>query len=192
MDDDCYPTVDFIDRIIQCFRESSIGYLGGKVLLYDPSDYPITIQLLDRRIELPPRKYVPLGLIHGANFAFRRQLIEQVGGFDERLGAGTQLKCGEDIDYLTRASGLGWAGAYDPRPKVLHHHRRSKPDEVQRLLEDYDIGRGAYFAKSLFRGQSRSQFLWPVIRRIGGNLIRGDFKTLHRELYGAWVYMKEA
>lgn len=188
-DDDCYPAVDFVDQVLICFNESEIGYLGGRVLLHDQADYPITIQHLDRRVDLVSRQYIPLGLIHGANFAFRRDLMAQVGLFDERLGAGTDLKCGEDIDYLARASALGWAGAYDPRPTVRHHHRRSLPEDIQRLLEGYDIGRGAYFAKSLIHGQMRGKFIWPVLRRVFGNLSRRDFGVLNREFAGAWKYL---
>ena len=55
------------------------------MLLHDPRDYPITIQELDHRVEIAPKSFVQPGLIHGANFAFRRSVLEEIGGFDPPL-----------------------------------------------------------------------------------------------------------
>ena len=118
-----------------------------------------------------------------------RLVLESAGDFDERLGAGTPLQCGEDVDALARVSALGFPGAYDPRPTVFHHHRRSKPEEVDRLMAGYDVGRGAYFAKALMHRRTRRAFLWPVLRKIGGNFLRCDFAVMRRECYGAWKYV---
>jgi len=189
-DDDCYPAPDYVDQLRACFLAPQLGYLGGRVLLFDPNDYPITIQPLAHRVDIPPRSFVRPGLIHGANLALRRGVLERIGNFDERLGAGTALYCGEDLDILTRASGLGFAGAYDPRPTVFHHHRRSTAGEAGRLMAGYDIGRGACYAKALMDGRTRGFYLWPVLRRIGGNLRRGDIAVLGRELSGAWKYIR--
>ena len=188
-DDDCYPTPEYIDEIFKCFQEDAVSYLGGRVLLFDRNDSPITIQTLEQRVEIPPHSFVAPGLIHGANFAFRKSVLDLVGDFDERLGAGTKLLCGEDVDMLARASSLGFRGIYDPGPVVFHHHRRSKPEEVKRLLEGYDIGRGAYFAKSLLDRRRFRAFLWPAIRKIGGDLSRLEFDVLSREINGAWNYV---
>jgi hypothetical protein len=42
------------------------------------------------------------GELHGATFASRRNVLEQIGGFDPALGAGT-LSSSEDCDLLLRA-----------------------------------------------------------------------------------------
>lgn len=188
-DDDCYPTPDYLDQICACFAEADLGYLGGRILLFDKNDFPITIQPLERRVDISPRSFVPAGLIHGANFAFRREALELVGDFDEKLGAGTKLHCGEDVDMLARVSALGLSGAYDPRPTVFHRHRRSKLEDVNRLRAGYDIGRGAYYAKALMDRRSRSAFLRPIFWMVRKNIVRRDFARLRRELYGAWMYI---
>src|SRR5687767_8233694 len=145
-DDDCYPVPDYLDQICRCFTGSDLGYVGGRVLLFDPNDYPITIQPSERHVDIPPHSFISPGMIHGANFAFRREVLERVGGFDERIGPGTPVRSGTDIDILARASAHGFPGAYDPRPVVYHHHGRSKPEDVNRLMENYDVGRGAFYA----------------------------------------------
>src|SRR5687767_10256208 len=39
-DDDCYPAPDYLDQVRNCFAEIDLGYLGGRVLLFDRDDYP--------------------------------------------------------------------------------------------------------------------------------------------------------
>lgn len=58
----------------------------------------------------------------GANMAFRRTVFEQVGLFDERLGAGAS-GCSEDSELWYRLLAHGGACLYEPRAVVFHHHR---------------------------------------------------------------------
>lgn len=188
-DDDCYAAPDFLRRVLDCFTDApSLGYLGGRVLLHDPADYPITVQHLDRRLEFPARRYVRPGLLHGANFSARRDALEAVGGFDERLGAGTPLQGAEDTDLILQLSAHGFSGAYDPRPTVRHHHGRRTPEAVSRLKQVYAFGDGAMYAKGISNRRTLPLFAWPVVRRIGGNLVRADVGTLKQELRGAYHY----
>ena len=90
---------------------------------------------------------------------------------------------------MSRASALGLRGVYDPRPVLFHHHRRSRPEEVKPWLAAYDIGRGAYYAKALLDRDRRWIYLWPTLRRLGGNLWRGNFAATRREFRGAWRYL---
>src|ERR1700751_920633 len=102
-DDDCYSASDFLASIVRCFEEDPLlGFIGGGVLLYDPADYPITIQEKSCRQDLCPGEFLPTGLIHGANLACRRTALESVNGFDERFGAGALFSCGEDVEVLAR------------------------------------------------------------------------------------------
>lgn len=158
-DDDCYPDEHFLDSIVQCFEEDSgLGFLGGRVLLYDPTDYPITIRETEKREYLKPHSFIPAGLIHGANFSCRKAALERVGGFDEIFGVGALFPC-EDVDVVARISDAGWFGACDPRPVVFHHHRRKAGTEIYQLMKQYDRGRGAYYAKSLLNLSQRYLYL---------------------------------
>jgi glycosyltransferase involved in cell wall biosynthesis len=188
-DDDCYPAEDFLVRILECFAEGGIDYLGGRVLLHDPADYPITIQLLKQRVELRPRGYVPPGLIHGAAYAFKRIVLETIGGFDPLLGPGSPCNSGNDIDVLSRASAAGFRGAYDPRPLVYHHHGRRTAQEVKDLRDRYDISRGIFFYKGLADPRTRSAFVWPVIRHLAGHILKMRGGTMMREFRGARLYV---
>lgn len=184
-DDDCYPAPDFVQRIADCFDDPDIGYIGGRILLFDPSDHPITIQTSEDRVELPAHAPFQVGLIHGANFAFRRNVVNRVGWFDERLGAGARFLSAEDLDYLARAAAHGFAGVYDPRPVVHHHHRRRTAAQVNRLEYGYDLGRGAFYAKALTDKALRRASAKPVYWALRNNVARMKWRMLSRELWGA-------
>lgn len=187
-DDDCYPASDFLFSIIRCFAEQPrLAFVGGRILLYDPQDYRITIQERSERCDLSPRDFLRNGLIHGANFAFRRSALESVHGFDERFGAGARFSSAEDSDILARVLARGWKGAYDPRPVVYHHHRRRTELEALRLLEQYDRGRGAYYLKCILGLDPKIRALYLL--RWCRAMLRQPWRTTARELAAAREFL---
>jgi GT2 family glycosyltransferase len=180
MDDDCYPDPDYIEGVVETFdADKELGFVGGRILLYDPNDYPITIQTRTTRAELLPGSFLPAGLIQGANFAVRRAALEAVDGFDDRLGHGTPYAC-EDVDLIARISAQGWRGAYDPRPLVYHHHGRRTEKQVAMLKRTYDRARGAYYAKCLLDGRLRRAYLAGWAAQIRG---QGNRRTIREILW---------
>jgi N-acetylglucosaminyl-diphospho-decaprenol L-rhamnosyltransferase len=69
---------------------------------------------LDERPEVP----VQADWLLGGFFLLRREMIEELGGFDE----GFRLY-GEDIDLAYRAAKAGWERWYVPQAKVVHAHQ---------------------------------------------------------------------
>jgi len=82
----------------------------------------------------------------GANFAIDRRVALAVGGFDERLGAGTPASGGEDIDMFFRILRSGWQLVHDPAAIAWHRHR-SNADDLQTQTRGYGLGLGAWLAK---------------------------------------------
>jgi len=189
-DDDCYPAEDFIEAVTQCFQDAGVGFVGGRILLFDPADLPITIQPLNQAVALSAGTYMQPGLIHGANFAFRREVLDRIGGFDPQLGAGTRLMGAEDADILQRALSAGFRGLYSPAPLVLHHHRRQIAEDERRILRAYSISRGAYFLKGLMCRETRHLYYWPVFRRFSGHIAHCRLRTLLHECIGAAAYWR--
>ncbi len=155
-DDDCYPAHDFLEQVWLGFRDLSVGYITGRVMLHDPSDSPQTINELKAPLTFPGRYFHRPADVLGANMAFRRRVLLQLDGFDPLFGAGALLASGEDLDAAGRASAAGWIGQYRPEVVVSHHHGR-KASDLTRLRKAYDIGRGAYHMKLLLKGH---EFLW--------------------------------
>lgn len=175
-DDDCYVLRNYVDVMISSFElNREIGFVGGRILLYDQSDIKMTIQECEDYFALQPRTFIAAGTIQGANMAFRKAVLDRIGGFDEHLGAGMTFAC-EDIDAVTAASWAGIAGAYDPRPTVYHHHRRKTKHEENELRKSYDKGRGAYYVKYILRRDLRSKYLKTWIRFVTRGIINGNFR----------------
>jgi cellulose synthase/poly-beta-1,6-N-acetylglucosamine synthase-like glycosyltransferase len=164
-DDDCYVAPDFLTQIVTAFREPAYGFIGGRVLLHDPSDAPETIKEDEEPAEIDPYSIVLPGFIHGANMAFRRPVWESIGGFDPMLGSGTRFVA-DDVDFLSRACSAGWAGAYLPGPTVRHHHGRKPGADVAKLRTQYARGRGAYYTKGCLdrrrRGLYARHWYWSL------------------------------
>jgi glycosyltransferase involved in cell wall biosynthesis len=184
-DDDCYPEPDWLQWIDRRFTEyPELGYIGGKVPLFDPADLPIAIQTSTRPQWLEPHAYVRPGQIPGANMAFRRAILLEIGGFDARFGAGAPF-CAEDVEVQARVSAAGWRGYYEPQMVVHHHHRRRQPDDAWRLDLAYDLGRGAYYMKCL-----KNPVLRPVTLRHWYWAARHQsFRTTARELRSALRFL---
>ena len=53
LDDDCYPADDFLDSVVECFAEApNLGFISGRILLYDQTDRRMTIQESVTRVSL--------------------------------------------------------------------------------------------------------------------------------------------
>jgi glycosyltransferase involved in cell wall biosynthesis len=167
IDDDCYPAEDYLDRIFELFsNDSKLGFLGGRILLHDPTDRRITIQESLDPLFFSPGSFIRPGVIQGANVAYRRAALAEVGGFDPWFGTGA-LYSGDELELIARISAAGWNGAYDPKPVVYHHHGRKTARAEWRLRRWYARGIGAYYAKGMLNRRTRSVYLknWLLTRR---------------------------
>ncbi|MDL9936076.1 glycosyltransferase [Gordonia sp. ABSL1-1] len=82
----------------------------------------------------------------GANFAVRRPVAFELGGFDEALGAGSPTRGGEDIDWFVRTIVSGRALAFEPDAIAWHQHR-DDDDALATQAHGYGIGLGAWLTK---------------------------------------------
>jgi glycosyltransferase involved in cell wall biosynthesis len=173
IDDDCYPSDDYLDAIALCFSEDrNIGFIGGRILPWSDEDCKIAIQKSLDRVSFSPYSFIPTGVIHGANFACRRAAIEAAGGFDSRFGPGALFFNAEEVELLARISNAGWMGAYDPRPLVYHNHGRKNGWDEWRVVRSYERGRGGYYAKCLLNRTMRAIYLsnwWRGLKKQSWN-----------------------
>jgi glycosyltransferase involved in cell wall biosynthesis len=187
-DDDCYLAEDYVDAVVAAFQgRPEVGVMGGRILLFDTRDAPVTIDERDYAVELPPRSFVLAGALKGANLSFRRGALQAIGGFDPALGVGTPFPC-EDIDAAARVLWAGFSGRFDPRPAVLHHHRRRLSD-VPHLRAGYDRGRGAYYAKFLLRPECRGTYVAGWLSEVRGSLDGSSLARRFRELRSGAAYL---
>ncbi|SOD82983.1 glycosyltransferase family 2 protein [Spirosoma fluviale] len=69
----------------------------------------------------------------GANMAFRRDLFEKIGYFDERLDVGA-AGCNGDSEMWFRVLTNNYAVHYNPRAVVFHKHRQQLPALKKQLF----------------------------------------------------------
>lgn len=182
-DDDCYVAPDYLVRIAAGFRDERLGFIGGRVWLFDATDARVTIKETADPDYIPPRSFISAGQVHGANMAVRRRVILDVGDFDPMLGAGTPFPC-EDVDLLARVLAAGWAGAYCPDVVVWHHHGRKPGPAIDRLMKGYDYGRGAYFAKFMLRRGTRKMYFKATYWSLRNAIRRRQYGAFAREVGG--------
>jgi GT2 family glycosyltransferase len=106
----------------------------------------------------------------GANFAVDRRVVLRLGGFDERLGAGTRVSGGEDIDMFFRILRSGRQLVREPAAIAWHRHRATT-DDLRAQTRGYGLGLGAWLAKLASDPAMAALALRTVVRR-GAALVR--------------------
>jgi GT2 family glycosyltransferase len=143
VDDDCRPLAGWGAAMVTalgalsavCGQVRPLG-AGHLSVLEDttPSDYRSGLH--------------PALLGHGANLGVRRDALDLVGGWDERLGPGTRWPGAEDKDLLLRLLAAGATAGYRPEPVVEHLQWRSRRQSLRAEM-GYGRGAGALAAKGL-------------------------------------------
>ena len=188
-DDDCYAEASYLQEWTRVFRDPSVGFAGGRVLLHDPGAPRISVKDEAMPNAFEAKTFFRPGALHGANMAFRRIVFEKIGLFDPLLGAGSATMSGEDCDLLTRASFAGFRGVYDPGPTVRHDHGRVSEADQRSIERAYDLGRGAYFGKHIMSLATVRVVMrrWLGFARSNLRSASGR-KRLASELWGAFTY----
>lgn len=101
-------------------------------------------------------------LLSGAALMVKREVITQVGGFDERFHM-----YGEDTEWCLRVVRAGWEMMFEPAATVTHHGGAS----AAKRWSDLEKRRAEYLAFFQFQRMALSK------RLVVGNLLSGLFTT---------------
>lgn len=128
----------------------------------------------------------------GANMAFRREIFDLVGNFDERLDAGAS-GCSGDSEMWYRILAEGWMCHYEPAAVVFHYHRRELDglrEQMYQYMRGHVVALLVQFAKYRHWGNLRRLF-WTLpkyyIKLFLDGLLKGDqlkHKTYFSEILG--------
>ncbi|HEX4490322.1 MAG TPA: glycosyltransferase [Acidimicrobiia bacterium] len=145
-DDDCRVPRDWVDEMTAPFANPAVGVVFGSVR--GLSELPGA----RAGVSLPPGAAPPehWNYAHGASMAVRRRALRDIGGFDERLGAGSECRGGEEADVVMRAAARGWLCAIAGGATVHHLDWRDDAENRVNLL-GYQRGSGAYLGAALRR-----------------------------------------
>jgi GT2 family glycosyltransferase len=153
-DDDTEANPDWLLWVARGFANSQVMAVTGQVL---PAELETRAQLIFQESGCGfgwgyvPRTFdgtfwenhqksgVPVWTIGaGANMAFRREVFESVGFFDERLGPGAS-GCSGDSEMWYRILAGGWHCRYEPAA-VVHHFHRAELKELRSQMFYYMRG----------------------------------------------------
>ncbi len=196
LDDDVTVDPGWVRGVLRGFgRDDRVGCVTGLImpaLLDSPAQVRIqqfggfdkgtTARLFDlteHATAHPLYPYLPGAYGSGANFAMRREVFAELGGFDERLGPGTSTRAGEDIDLLMRTVLGGHVLAYEPQALVLHHHRATD-SELRSTVFGYGLGLGSVLWKQTAAKGTRRELVRRVPQGVRYLLDSGSPKNAHR------------
>jgi GT2 family glycosyltransferase len=111
--------------------------------------------------------------------AFRRQVVLELGGFDEALGVGTPIPGGDENDLFWRLIRDGYEVRYEPS-LVVHHMHRTDLGGMTRQLAGYHLGVVAWLTKVI--RQSRGFERWLAVAFTGWRLVKPGLRLLKRGL----------
>jgi glycosyltransferase involved in cell wall biosynthesis len=173
-DDDVIVHPDWVMRLQQSFQEPKVMAVTGLVLaaaLETEAQYlfekywafnrgyrPMTYDT-EYFEQLKPWGVPAWYVGAGANMAFRRQVFELIGGFDERLDVGAS-GCSGDSEFWYRVLAEGWHCHYEPTAIAYHYHRRDL-DSLKRQIFYYMRGHVAALLIQFERYQH-----WGNLRRL--------------------------
>ncbi len=143
-DDDCWYEPQTLERmLLRTLRRDRPAGVVGRWVEQDPPHAPgaLSWRRSSRFRDLP---------VSSITLFFRRELLQQLGGFDGRLGVGQWFGAGEETDIVLRALQAGALLTYEPDVQV--HHRADRPRQaptaaLRRAAQLRARGAGALYAK---------------------------------------------
>jgi GT2 family glycosyltransferase len=163
IDDDVRVDSDWADAMARALAEPDVMFVTGWIGVSgesQPDPQPLMVDPVSRRLDRETRGAFGAS----ANVGARRAALQQVGGFDERLGPPSWFAAAEDADLFDRLVLAGLTGRYCPGVRVDHEHARSRT-ETLRLHWSYGKGTGARIRLLLPRDRARAaretrELLW--------------------------------
>lgn len=177
IDDDAYPEKDWIEKALINFEDHSIGAVGGPNLTPERSNkfqknsgFALSTSIVSghaaHRYKKDKRKEIDD--FPSCNLFIRKDIFEEVGGFDSTYWPG------EDTKLCLEIIKLGKKIIYDPKV-VVYHHRRKDLNSYLKQIYSYAKHRG-YFAKKLDKNSLKLAYFVPSLFLI--SLFVGPFLFL--------------
>jgi GT2 family glycosyltransferase len=142
-DDDCAPDSGWLAAVNAALdRAPRPDAVTGPILPLGerrPGTYPVSLR--ESRIGVDNVGCVlPWAAGSGANFCAPVGLLRRVGGWDERLGAGSRGRAAEDSELFLRLLDAGMTIRYDPDAVMRHEWQTREQRLASRWSYGYGIG----------------------------------------------------
>lgn len=149
-DDDCWYNERTLETVAKLFGSNQdLDIITGRTI--DFSGRPSVSNFLN--VEAPIKKNTIFSCGNSNSMFVRRRVIDQIKGFDERLGVGswTSFQSGEETDFVLRALDHGCSARFFPELTVFHDqvHVAITNKQIHRARL-YGAGFGALLRKHKF------------------------------------------
>jgi len=127
-DDDCEFSKDYLKEILKPLKNKEIMCVTGKTIahknyLKEGFEKYFSFNLGNKEKEINFNLFLnPWRIGHGNNMAYRKEIFNQVGLFDENLGVGAKGERSEDTDMFYRVLKKGYKIYYNPKAIIYHKH----------------------------------------------------------------------
>jgi len=195
-DDDCVPDTRWLAEVVAALeRPVRPAAVTGRVLPLGP--LVAGLHPVASRTSLRPRDHrrtvTPWNVGTGGNLSVRREWLDRVAGWDERLGPGTSGRAAEDIDIIERLLRAGATIRYTPAALVFHERQPTSRRRESRGR--YGFGIGVATALWLRDGDVAAipifaRWIASRARLLGGAVIRAQWSRARDEgrmLVGAFA-----
>ena len=156
IDDDAMVQPGWLESLVDAYLDETVGAAGGRVIDM-PAPYCDQVsgpprlfirpsgRVISKDAGLVSRIEMEVDHLIGCNMSFRRQALEQVGGFDPNY---TLTNLREETDICIRVKKAGWRIVFRPPITVIHFSARSlQPHFLERPSIQFSNGRNCtYFA----------------------------------------------
>jgi hypothetical protein len=145
------------------------------------------IQTPDGREKADQAAGLEVDWLVGAALMVRRDVLEQIGGFDEDY-----FMYSEELDWCRRAKAAGWQIAYLPAAQVIHHEGKSSEQVVAARHIRFQTSKVRYFRKFHGRGQAETLRVFILASFAvewlleAGKWLLGSKRSLRRERTAAY------
>ncbi len=182
-DDDVVVRADWLEWLAGGFSVADgVACVTGRILPYDLESRAQHLleafagyekgsarQLFDLDANRPRDPLFPFTagqLGSGANMAFRRSFLDEIGGFDPALGAGTRARGGDDLSAFFEVIARGHRLVYEPAA-VIHHRHAREYSALRGQVYGYGVGLTAFLAKCV---SDRPSLLFRIAGRLPAGL----------------------
>lgn len=123
IDGDCIAAEDWLNKMVSRFKDPGIGCVSGEIMSVENKNLSALEHFLIKKDHLSQKQHIEhpfLPYAAAANVAYRKQVIDKIGLFDERLFSG------EDADFSWRMQLItDYKIAYVPGAMVYHPYETS-------------------------------------------------------------------
>lgn len=164
MDDDAEYEENFLNIANDLIRKSKYSMLSGMII--DKNTKKVFMPLMEV-YNSKVLEFSDAEICSSASLVINKIKLEEVGLFDERLGAGEYFGAGEEIDLIMRFLEKGYKIKYSRKLIVYHPYPNEKIDDksIKRAFT-YALGEGALNKKCIKNFKNKNFFRIRYFKRV--------------------------